>query len=335
MLIEDRITDICHQTNFNGRILIAKGRDILFESSFGYADLEKKIPFSKKSIFRIGSITKQFTAVSILQLVEKGLLKLSDTIDHFIDGVTYDQSITIHHLLSNSSGIPSFDIHGDYDHLLASDSFHERMIKEIIFKKPLNFIPGERFEYSSSGFFILTHIIEVISKMPYHLYLKMYIFDVLGMKQSGFNFIDQKVPGFVSLYDMKENKIIPAIPYDMRKASGAGGLYSSTYDLFLYGRGLIEYRLITKPMVDMMFDIQTPINSQGGYGYGVISLHFNLNNKTHESIYHPGNGPGVFAQMMIIDRDIQIIALSNINDKKTFHACFKELESFVNEHIII
>ena len=155
------------------------------------------------------------------------------------------------------------------------------------------------------------------------------------MKQSGFDFIDQKVPGFVSLYDMKEDEIIPAIPYDMRKASGAGGLYSSTYDLFLYGRGLIEYRLITKPMVDMMFDIQTPINSQGGYGYGVISLRFNRNNKTHESIYHPGNGPGVFAQMMMIDRDVQIIALSNINDKKAFHACFNELESFVNEHIII
>jgi len=334
MSFEEQVANICHQTNFNGKVLIAKGHDILFDSGFGYADIEAKTPFTEHSIFRIDSITKQFTAVSVLQLVDQGLLKLTDTIDHFIDGVTYDHAITIHHLLSNSSGIPNFDIHGDYDHLLASDSFHENMIKDVILKKPLNFMPGERFEYSSSGFFILTHIIEVVSKMPYHLYVKSHIFDVLGMNHSGFDFIDQKVPGFVSLYDMKDDQIVKAIAYDMRKASGAGGLYSSTKDLFLYGKGLINNQLISKKLVDLMFDVQTPINQQGGYGYGVVSITFDNNNVTHEEIYHPGNGPGVFAQMMIIDRDIQIIVLSNVNDKNTFHACFNQIEELVQTRFL-
>lgn len=203
------------------------------------------------------------------------------------------------------------------------------MIKEVILKKPLNFIPGERFEYSSSGFFILTHIIEIISKMPYHEYLKKYIFDVLGMKHSGFDFIGQVVPSFVSLYDLKDEKIVPAEPYDMRKASGAGGLFASTYDLYLYGRGLLEERLISKELVQLMFRVQTPINQQGGYGYGVVSILFKHNENQHVAVYHPGNGPGVYAQMMIIDRDIQIIALSNVNDRKTFQSCFSLIEKLV------
>ena len=334
MLFVDKVSQVCENSKLNGNVLIAKGEEILFQGSFGYSNLEEKIPFVNDSVFRIGSITKQFTALSILQLVDKGLLKLEDTIDKFVDGVNYNYAVTIHHLLSNSSGIPNFDAFGNYDDLLASENFHERMVKEIILTKPLNFVPGERFEYSSSGFFILTHIIESVSKVPYHKYLQDNIFKPLNMQNSGFHFLDLDIPNFVSLYDFKDNMIVQAIEYDMRKASGAGGMYSTAKDLFMWGRGLIENKLLSRKYQDLMFQIHTPISKDGGYGYGLVSTIFEKNNITHSSIYHPGNGPGVFAQNMIIDRDIQLIVLSNVNNKFTFHECFNNLEKLIVEDLL-
>ena len=334
MLFVEKVSNICENSRINGNVLIAKGEEILFQDSFGYSNIEKEIPFVNDSVFRIGSITKQFTALSILQLVEKGLLNLEDSIDKFFDGVNYQHAVTIHHLLSNSSGIPNFDPFGNYDDLLASKNFHERLIKEVILTKPLNFVPGERFEYSSSGFFILTYIIESISKVPYHQYLQDNIFKPLNMHNSGFHFLDLDIPNFVSLYDFKDNMIVQAIEYDMRKASGAGGMFSTANDLFKWGRGLIENKLISKKYLDLMFQIHTPITKDGGYGYGVVSTIFEKNNKSHSNIYHPGNGPGVFAQNMIIDRNIQLIIVSNVNDKLTFNECFNGLENLILEDLL-
>ena len=334
MSFVDRISKICISNGLNGNVLIAKGKDILFQDGFGYADIESKIPFSNDSVFRVGSITKQFTALCILQLMEKGFLKLDDSIKKFIDGVNYDKSVTIHHLLANSSGIPNFDVFGDYDDLLKSENFYERMVKEVILINPLNFTPGEKFEYSSSGFIILTYIIELISKIPYHQYLEEHIFRPLNLNNSGFHFISSHIDNFVSLYDLKDEKIVYAMAYDMRKAGGAGGMFSTTYDLFLWGRGLIESTLISQKSKDLMFRIQTPITKDGGYGYGVLSVNFEKNDRTYNEVYHPGNGPGVFAQNMIIDNQIQLIVLSNINDKITFNKCFSELESLVKEELL-
>lgn len=330
----ERVSTICINSKFNGNILIAKGKDILFQNGFGYSDRKNKQPFNNHSIFRIGSITKQFTALCILQLCEQGVLKLNDPITMYIEDVDYKYPVTIHHLLSNSSGIPNFDVFGDYDELLESNNFHERMVKEVILKPSLHFVPGERFEYSSSGFFILTYLIELLSKKPYHQYLQEYVFDRLNMKDTGFHFVDKMIPNFVSLYDMKDGKIVEAARYDMRKASGAGGLYSTTYDLYLWGRGLIENLLISKEQKDLMFSVQTPINQYGGYGYGIISIQYEMNHEFHCDIYHPGNGPGVFAQNKIIDSDIQIILLSNVNDKKSFQECFDKLDTLVKGEMI-
>lgn len=334
MFYAEKVSQICQTTHFNGNVLIAKGNDILIQGGFGYSNFEQKTPFIPESIFRIGSITKQFTALCILQLVEQGLLRLDDPIDRFIEGVQYDYVVTIHHLLANSSGIPNFDVFANYDDLLASDNFHERMVKEVILKPPLGFIPGEKFEYSSSGYIILTYVIEIVSKMPYHQYLQKNVFSVVGMKNSGFHFIDKKIEHFVSLYELNKGEIVEAMNYDMRKASGAGGMYASINDLFLWGRCLIEETLISHHYADLMFKVQTPINETGGYGYGVISTHFEMNKMSHRSIYHPGNGPGVFAQNMLIDFDIQLILLSNINDKQVFYECFNQLNHFIKENLL-
>ncbi len=334
MGIGTEIKRICEESKFNGNILFADSGDVQFIGGFGFTDRELLIPFTNDVVFRIGSVTKQITAVAILQLIERGKLRFEDTIDQYIEGVPYQSPITIHHLLSNSSGIPNFDIHLDLTELLQDPCFLKRLIQEIIFPLPLNFTPGERFEYSSSGFVILSYLLEKISGLTYIEYIKKYLFDPLKMNHSGFHFIDVEVPNFTKLYDFAQGEIIEAQPYNMRIASGAGGLYSTIQDLYLWGRGLIECSVLSKPYKDLMFAVQTPINPTGGYGYGIISVHFDKDGTTHDNVYHPGNGPGVFAQNHIIDNRFQLIMISNINDGKTFRKTNDQIMEYIEANYL-
>jgi CubicO group peptidase (beta-lactamase class C family) len=320
--------------SFNGVILIAKDELILYFDGFGFDNIEEKTSIKKEAVFRIGSITKQFTALAILQLVQAGKIRLADNISSIIKDVPYEQEIQIHHLLANSSGIPNFSPFEDYSLYLAGDNFHEDMIRNVIFKNPLNFTPGERFEYSSSGYFILSYIIELITNKSYSKYLEEKVFLPLGMIDSGFCFRDKVIPGFTSLYDVKDDKIIKALDIDMRIASGGGGLYSSALDLHKWNLALCKKQLISENLQEKMFSVQTPINDTGGYGYGVISVLNETKGKLHKFVYHPGNGPGVYAQNTIIDNNIQLIMLSNINDSKTFRKCNEEIENLLLEYLL-
>lgn len=334
MDLSQKIQQICLEHGYNGTVLVQDGEQNVAETSTGFRDIEHQIPMSSDVVFRIGSVTKQITAVAILQLIDHGDLKLTDTIDRFVPNVPYDTPITIHHLLSNSSGIPNFDIHGDYEELLASGEFLHRLVQEVIFPLPLHFVPGDRFEYSSSGFILLSHIIEVITNQPYHEYIQTQIFDPLDMKDSGFHFLHTVHPKFSTLYDYQDGTIQLAEPYDMRIASGAGGLFSTASDLSKWNHALIEATILSEKSRDAMFAVQTPINETGGYGYGVISIQFDHKNNQHRAVYHPGNGPGVFAQNTIIDSKIQLILLSNINDGKTFRKTYDALFELVCDSLL-
>jgi CubicO group peptidase (beta-lactamase class C family) len=327
--IIENIHQICIETGFNGCVYIKSNDKIIISSCFGYDDLNLKTKLEKNSIFRIGSITKQFTAVSILKLVEDGLCQLDDPIDVYINSVPYQETITIHHLLSNCSGIPNFPVFDDYSEFLNSSNFHKKMIHEVIFSKALHFKPGSQFEYSSSGYMILSYIIEVISKKSYAEFLVEHIFKPLNMVDSGFHFKDKMINKMPQLYDMDQGEIVQAKDVDMRIASGGGGLYSSIFDLSKWNDALISHHILSDKYQKMMFDIQTPINDTAGYGYGVICQNIDKGDKKHQVVYHPGNGPGVFAQNTIFDLNIQLIMLSNINDKDTFRNCYNQIYEII------
>ena len=334
MDLNQKIHQICSTNGYNGSVSIRQDNRIVGSASTGFRDIEQQIPMTSDVVFRIGSITKQFTAVLVLQLVDLGILSLNDTIDLYVPNVPYETPITIHHLLSNSSGIPNFDIHGDYKELLESGAFLHHLVQEVIFPLPLNFAPGNRFEYSSSGFVLLSHILEVVTKQPYHELIQAKIFKPLGMTDSGFHFLDTKHPRFSALYDFQDGKILLAEPYDMRIASGAGGLFSSVSDLSKWNRALIDATVLSVPSRDAMFAVQIPINETGGYGYGVISIRFDQNGVEHRAVYHPGNGPGVFAQNTIIDNAIELILLSNVNNRITFRKTYDELLQLVCDTLL-
>ena len=163
MNFEESVAKICKKHHYNGSILIAKQNTILLQAGYGYADVEHKIPIHPSTKIRIASISKQITAVAVLQLVMNKQLQLTDTLVNFFPDYQYSDVITIHHLLCNTSGVPNFNIFDDYRSLYVVDDFYDEFIKQIIYPLPLGFEPGSKFEYSGSGYLMLTSIIEKIS----------------------------------------------------------------------------------------------------------------------------------------------------------------------------
>ncbi len=171
-------------------IAVRDGKTVL-RKGYGMADLELGVPIQPDMVFRIGSMTKQFTAVAILMLVEEGKLAVSDPITKFLpDYPTGGKTITVEHLLTHTSGIKSYTDMPDFLANIRKDYKVQELIDH--FKgEPMDFAPGERYQYDNSGYFLLGAIIEKASGMSYEAFLKQRIFDVVGMTQTS---LDEQLP---------------------------------------------------------------------------------------------------------------------------------------------
>jgi len=164
--------------NFSGSILIAKEGRILLSKGYGMANLEHDVPNAPQTIFRLGSVTKQFTSMAIMQLREKGRLDVDDPIAKYLPTYPNGEEITIHHLLTHTSGIPDFGEFPDLQKTIMIPSPVEKTIQR--FKdKPLEFTPGEKFKYSNSGYILLGYIIEKVCGTSYEEFLKENVFQPL------------------------------------------------------------------------------------------------------------------------------------------------------------
>ena len=172
---------------FNGSVLVAKDGEILFAKGYGLANAEHQVPNTPETKFRLGSITKQFTAMAILILQEQSKLKVEDPIGKYLaDAPKAWEGVTIHHLLTHTSGVPSYTDDPSYGKKMTQPETVKSMIAR--FKdKPLEFEPGEKFHYSNSGYFLLGAIIEKVSGKSYEAFLKEAIFDPLGMTDTGYD----------------------------------------------------------------------------------------------------------------------------------------------------
>jgi len=155
-------------------VLIQKNGKTIYEKAIGMANLENSVPLTPNHIFRIGSITKQFTAVAILQLMEQGKLKLDDEITKFIpDYPTHGQKITIQHLLNHTSGIKSYTSMESWDSEVRKKDFTPETLIDLFKDEPMDFNPGEEFRYNNSGYILLGYIIEVITGDSYENYIEL------------------------------------------------------------------------------------------------------------------------------------------------------------------
>lgn len=236
----------------NGSILIASNENILLNKGFGMANWEHAVPNKPSTKYKIGSLTKAFTAMGIFQLHEKGKLSIDDCISKYLPNYPQGEKITIYHCLTNTTGIPNYTSFPDFwpKTMRLPMTLHELIDS---FKHlELNFEPGRKFEYSNSGYTLLTAIIEKVSGMSYAEYIQENICRPLGMDNTGCDDGVEIVVDLASGYSFWE-KPIHAPFADLSFPLGAYGLYSTTEDLFLWDQALKSSQLLNKELMEKMF----------------------------------------------------------------------------------
>jgi CubicO group peptidase (beta-lactamase class C family) len=252
---------------FSGSVLLARDGEVLARKAYGLANRELDVPTTPQTKFRIGSLTKQFTAMAILLLQQQGKLSVSDHICQFIsDCPDAWQEITIHHLLTHSSGIPNVTDLPVYRQLKLTPS-RSFLTMEHVRDLPLAFTPGSRFSYTNSGYIILGYIIEQAAQAEYPVFVRGQIFEPLQMQDTGYDtrvVPKQRAAGYTNDGTFNADFIDMSVPH------AAGGLYSTVDDLYRWDQALYTEQLIPKAALETMFTphVTYPPPEEGGYGYG-------------------------------------------------------------------
>lgn len=300
-LLQARVAD----NSFMGAVLVARGDAVILSKGYGFANLEWQIPNTPATKFRLGSLTKQFTAAAILLLAEQGRLSLEDPVSrHWPEAPAAWKAITIEHLLRHTSGIPNLTDDPQY---MQEWKYHPSPpAKSLghVRDRPLDFAPGSRMSYSNSGYILLGLVIENVSGQSYAQFVRAKIFEPLGMRDSGYDTNDAVLPQRAAGYSAGPDGIRNAQYVDMTIPHGAGALYSTSADLLRWTQGLYGGRLLSAASLARMI---TP--GLSNYGYGVM-----VNDAGRRSITHSGGIEGFNTQLTYYpDSRITVAVLANLN----------------------
>ncbi|KGE17043.1 serine hydrolase domain-containing protein [Paenibacillus wynnii] len=329
--MEVRVDKYLKDKKFNGSILMAKEGDIWISKGYGMANFEKGIPNTPTTRFRIGSVTKQFTSLSIMKLQEQGLVNVKDTLNRYIPDYPNGDQITLHHLLSHTSGIQEYLS----TYLLSSPLFQQYTSPyELIntFKQePLKFTPGTQFSYSNSNYVLLGYIIEKVSKESYTDYINNNILRPLHMLDSGYdNNIyneDNHAKGYEGTVEEHSD---PFYNIDMSLAFSAGALYSTVEDLYLWDQALYTNKLITAASLDTMFTPKIVVEkdvASYAYGWFVFAGPENL-------VGHGGNIFG-YSSVILKNRETKnvVIVLCNFDSYADISNIARDLNNMLDDYI--
>jgi CubicO group peptidase (beta-lactamase class C family) len=301
----DEYLDACVRVrHFSGAVLVIRDGMTIFSKGYGLANAEHQVPNAPETRFRLGSITKQFTAMAILILQERGKLAVGDPIGKYLEDAPESwKGVTIHHLLTHTSGIHSYTSDPDYVKKMAQPETVKSMIARFR-DRPLDFKPGERFQYSNSGYFLLGAIIEKVSGQSYEAFLREAIFDPLDMKDTGYDHPGTVLAHRASGYTRKGDILENAAYLDMAQPYAAGSLYSTTLDLARWDRALHDGALITKESMTRLF---TPEKNDYAYGWSVTTR------SGRKEIGH-GGGINGFATDIVRypDQNVCVVVLCNV-----------------------
>jgi CubicO group peptidase (beta-lactamase class C family) len=292
---------------FSGCVLLSKDGEVLFSEGYGKASYELGVSNTPGSKFRIGSISKTFTAVSILQLVDKGQIRLNDAVDMYFPQQKNGDKISISNLLSHTSGIQNYT-----DNPLMSDWVKNHSTPDEIFHRfsdtQLAFNPGTQFSYSNSNYVLLGLLLEKITDKPYDLAIKESIFDPLGMGDSDIETPFKIVHNRTSGYELDPSKSLINAPFfNTTNAYGCGNIISTVQDLNLWDTALYSDKLITPHLKSKMFE---PFLGQFEYGYGWF-LQYTPFGKL---ALHSGGITGYSSMLLrFMDSGLSVIVLCNIS----------------------
>lgn len=307
--MDEYVSAFAQQDRFMGSILVAKGGQVLIAKGYGLADREFAAPNTTDTKFRLGSLTKQFTAAAILQLQQQGKLSVDDLVSKYIPkSPPAWKDITIQELLSHTSGIPNYTSFPDYKEQERLPTTPLKLIQRFI-DKPLDFAPGTKFSYSNSGYVVLGYIVQKVSGESYESYLKHNILDPLDLQSTGYDRAAKILKSRASGYVPHGAQLINSDFIDMSVPFAAGALYSTVNDLYRWDRALYTEKVLPKPALEKMF---TP--SQGDYGDGwFITKLFD-----HKIETHTGGINGFAAYIARYpDDDACIVVLANLQTAPT------------------
>lgn len=300
---------------FNGSALVAKDGEVILKKGYGMANMEWDIPNSPNTKHRLGSITKQFTAMLILQLAADGKLDLQAPITTYLPEYpkTTGDQITTHHLLTHTAGIPNYTSFPKFFEEDSRDPYSPEEFTKKFQDMELEFTPGERFNYSNSGYFLLGLLVEKLSGKTYEEMLTEHIFSPLGMKDSGFDHHSNILKNRATGYEKNGSEFINAPYLDMSIPYAAGSLYSTVEDLYLWDQALYTNKLLPQKYMDMYFKPYTPAFGSFHYAYGWMTGYEALGN-TKDSIAvisHGGGINGFNTQISRSPSDRSLIVLLN------------------------
>ena len=292
-------------------VLVSKDDQIIYRKAFGMANLELNVPMKPDNVLKLASITKQFTSVAILILMEQGKLSLDDPLSKYISDFPRGSEITIHHLLNHTSGIKDYTRIPELRDKTRLDISPEDLISN--FKDlPLEFNPNEKYDYNNSGYVLLGYIIEKISGLSYGDFINENIFKKIGMNNSSYadnyKIIPNKAVGYGLFEGNFENAeyMSPSFPY------AAGSLISTIDDMFLWNKAIQDNTLISEKSKQLAFTnhkLNTGKPSNYGYGWFINEI------AGLPTVEHTGGINGFTTSGIYVpDSKIYSIVLSNLDD---------------------
>ncbi|PPK85224.1 CubicO group peptidase (beta-lactamase class C family) [Neolewinella xylanilytica] len=291
-------------------VLASKGDKIVFRKSYGLADIKNNVELSTEMIFEIGSMTKQFTSAAVLQLVEAGRVRLDDPIRAYVSGFPEKPyPITIHQLLSQTSGIPEFfDVDESEFDKLATVHTPEELI-DYYRDRPLDFEPGTEFAYSNSNYPLLGLVVERVTGIPLAEYFERFIFTPLGMDHTSLWYSSERPPVPVGYRLNAAGEQVRSPPIDGSTVYAAGGIVSTLGDLYRWNNELKRPTHLSKRIVSQLIREKKTTDKAGtGYGYGFFVGEWN----GHRLIHHGGNMYGFTSAAMYLPKpDVFVCVLAN------------------------
>lgn len=314
-VIDACLNELIHSNSPGVAVLVARDGKVLFEKGWGCASIEHAAPFTPETKSRIGSVTKQFTAAAILRLQEQGKLSVNDKLGKFIPDFPRGNEVTLHHLLTHTSGIHNYTAKPGFLETATIGTKPEDLIASFR-KDPYDFVPGEKQLYSNSGYFLLGYIVEKVSGRSFQAFLNQEFFAPLGMTNTGVHTPTAVLPHEASGYILAGGKVTKALNWDMSRAGGAGALYSTVEDLYRWNEGVFNGKVLSAVTLEAAFTpVVTKVDAEStkdsGYGYGwVISRIRGL-----RVIAHGGGLHGFLTHLLRYpEQRLTVVVLANATD---------------------
>lgn len=285
----------------NGKLIKACG--------YGFADLDRKVPAGEKTVYELGSITKQFTSAAVMMLVEAGKVRLDDKIVELLPDLPKAWSgVTVRHLLTHTSGIKGYTELPNFMSLTMKDATHAEVIKSVA-GLPLQFQPGEKWSYSNTGYFLLGMLIEKVTGKTYGAFVQERIFGPLGMTATHVNDLAAKIPDRATGYSGNAGSVHKSFQISMTWPFSAGVLVSTVTDMAKWDAAVGTTRLLKKSSWDQIW---TPVKLNNGtthpYGFGWAIG----NENGHKLIEHGGGIPGFTTDIARYPDDgLTVVVLTN------------------------